>query len=700
VAVLAVILNHAGFSLVGGGYIGVDIFFVISGYLITSIITSDMEAARFSLRTFYERRARRILPALIAMLVICFIPAWCWLLPNDLHKYSSAVLSILSFSSNIYFWRTIDYFSPSAEEQPLLHTWSLAVEEQFYVLFPLALWVLWRKLQRKHVALALMAFGTASLILAEWGWRHAIAPNFYLLPTRAWELLLGATIACGSPHIDRAIDRDSPAASVLAFIGIAAIVYSIGFFGPSTPTPSIYTALPVVGAALVIVFAKESNAVGRLLSKRLLVGIGLISYSAYLWHQPILAFARIREPNELGTLETCLLVLLTLAIGTLSWKFVEVPCRRLRSTPRRVFWRSGLALVVVGCASLFLTTNDGQRQRIPDVVSSKINARHTQSWWPHCEFRNVPGEANIETCEFGDRTSTTTIALWGDSHANMLYEPLDDQLKKQKLRGLVVKVKGCEVIPGVVENTSYGRKNNERCRTEQARLIEYLDRRVDALIVSLRWTYKLFPIRNEIDSLSFDNRRGGVEKNKYVEYCAPTGAGICSNEALVKQSAVLNFLDALAQKHFKTIVPYPAPEVGWHVAKYNWARYLSDGKPPEEIYTDHALYEKRHRFILSVFAQRGPHTGNLSFFRTDQALCHDDKCYAQEKGVPLYFDDDHLNYEGASRVVRGVLATVAEQRVNAGHSSPLVPANFSVGPGARGGDDEKSRDNPVSARTH
>ncbi len=319
-AVLPVILFHAGVPGFGGGYVGVDVFFVISGYLITRLILADLEAGRFSLLSFYERRARRILPALFVMILACIPFAMLWMLPAEFKDFSQSLIAVSLFASNVLFWRETDYFSTAAEEKPLLHTWSLAVEEQYYLLFPLFLILAWR-FGRDPVFYVTAALALVSFALAELGARYAPDATFYLPHGRAWELLAGSLCAFAQPRLrSRAYDG-------LAALGIALIVGAVMLFDSATPMPSAYALAPVGGAALVILFARSDTFSGRALGTPILVGIGLISYSAYLYHYPIFAFARLRGLPVDSLAFMLALSVFALVVGWMSWRFVERPFR-------------------------------------------------------------------------------------------------------------------------------------------------------------------------------------------------------------------------------------------------------------------------------------------------------------------------------------------------------------------------------------
>jgi peptidoglycan/LPS O-acetylase OafA/YrhL len=446
IAVLPVILFHAGITLFKGGFVGVDVFFVISGYLITGILAAELESGQFSLVRFYERRARRILPALFLVMLVCLPFAWALMMPGDLKEFGRSIISVCLFVSNIFFWKSSGYFDSSTAGKPLLHTWSLAVEEQYYLLFPIALALLW-KFGRRPTLYVICAFAAFSLLLSEWGWRHQPNANFYLAPTRAWELFAGSIAALWHFHQPRRAN------GMLSGFGLAMVLCAIFVYDEHTPFPSIYALLPVVGTALILLFASGDNWTGKLLSTRLFVWIGLISYSAYLWHQPLFAFARHFLMGPLPTALGLGLSILAIVLAYGSYRFVETPFRQPGLFGRgRIFALSAIGLAGFAAVGTFGITTNGGMYRFYDTPERAAFARYFDNSPPEMAYfkREIFGRVHYE-CDFYDlaadlkgsitltpkaqipatcftRTGRHAVLLWGDSHAMALRPGLSRNL--------------------------------------------------------------------------------------------------------------------------------------------------------------------------------------------------------------------------------------------------------------------------------
>ena len=351
-AVLPVILFHAGFETFSGGFVGVDVFFVISGYLITTIILAELEQGKFCIVNFYERRARRILPALFLVMLVCIPFAWLYLPSSEYKDFSQSLVAISVFASNILFWRENGYFDTASELKPLLHTWSLAVEEQYYVLFPLFLMLFW-KLGKRWILIVLGLVFAASLALAHWGAYAKPTAAFYLLPTRGWELLIGAFAAFYLSKDNRKV-FGKVTGEVGGWLGVALILYAVFAYSKSTPFPGLYALVPALGTVLVILFATQQTTVGKFVGNKAFVSVGLISYSAYLWHHPLFAFARKIGVAEHTHTIFLLLSVLALMLAYLSWRYVENPFRVKNKFSRaKIFILSVLGSLVFASVGYF-----------------------------------------------------------------------------------------------------------------------------------------------------------------------------------------------------------------------------------------------------------------------------------------------------------------------------------------------------------
>ena len=369
-AVLPVILFHAGYNNFEGGYVGVDIFFVISGYLISSIIIYEVELGKFSLKNFYERRARRILPALFSVILISAPFAWFILLPADLELFNNSAFSALTFWSNYIFYFEIDYFETSSRLKPLLHTWSLSIEEQFYIIFPILL-LFFFKFKKKYFIIFISIIAILSLFVAQWGgnlkltypfiekeilfFNQSSLTNFFLPFGRIWELIIGILISFyikknGQPNYYN---------QIFSLIGIVLILYSIFTFTKETNYPSFQTLFPTVGTALIIIFTNKNTLAFKLFSQKILVFFGLISYSAYLYHYPIFTFVEYSNFIEFNNLNKIFLIFLTFILSYLSWKFIEKPFRKKSIISSKNFYFF-LGLLYSLVLILFVITNNNK----------------------------------------------------------------------------------------------------------------------------------------------------------------------------------------------------------------------------------------------------------------------------------------------------------------------------------------------------
>ncbi|WP_454915362.1 acyltransferase family protein [Xanthobacter sediminis] len=445
-AVIPVVLFHANPALAPGGYVGVDVFFVISGYLITSVIAADLGKGGFSLARFYDRRVRRILPAYALMALVTTLAALVLLPPALLMGYGDQLKAASTFLANRYFLSVTSYFGPAAEEQPLLHTWSLAIEEQFYLFWPLLLVALAHPRLKRLAPYVVFALIAASLFVAT---RNAVlrpAPAFFNFTGRVWELLLGGALALGLlPRLKRPL-----VAEALAAAGVVLILAAVALFDRHTLFPGASTLVPTVGALFVLWAGEEGRATraGRLLSLAPLAFIGLISYSLYLWHWPILVFLRLMTGPHLSPAEVAGAVAAAVAMAAFSWRFVEAPFRRagfatLRTELRSIGLGLGALAALVGVGAILSLTHG-----LPGRASARAleAERAAADAWKATDLcllgpnQSMPPAA----CRFGDRApGAPQIALWGDSLANH-HAPALDEIARRMGFGLVQVTKaGC-----------------------------------------------------------------------------------------------------------------------------------------------------------------------------------------------------------------------------------------------------------------
>lgn len=656
IAVLSVIASHAGFDFFRGGFVGVDIFFAISGYLITYIIVKDIEKKRFSVRDFYERRARRIVPALFAMLLACLPFAWIILLPNEFQQFFESFLATIFFGSNFYFWlQGSDYFAMSAETQPLLHTWSLGVEEQFYLVFPIFLLLVWR-LGRKKVFWTIALIGLFSLALSEWASGAGPVANFYLLPTRAWELLAGTLGALFVHHKGRRSNN------FLSLVGLTAILGAIFLFDKTDPFPSLYAVLPVGGALLVLIFAGTGTIANRLLSALPLAAVGLVSYSAYLWHQPIFAFARLASGRPLGEWTAVLLIVAILVLSMLSYHFIEKPFREKARIQTRVLVSTTLIVTLaLGTVGYIGANGDGFRDRWEPAISkiqwTSLSDRISEEGYVPCQPYVDTEYPELSFCEYGDTDSSDMLVVYGDSHLDAISYQLDIVAAGLKLRIVDVNF-GCGVIFDITRVDDQNKKETfERCNEGFDQLLGFLDS-VDAkILVVSRWTFQMFPAPGYVEDLGFDNGIGGVEFIHYRENVAITGDGISSMSWESKRAATIKMLEGLATSADQVYVNYPIPEIGWDIFRENLLFSRVNGRLLPSLEFPSEEYYSRNNAVISVLEEVASGHENVQLVRADKAFCEDllaGYCVAQTADSIFYLDDDHLSDSGAELFLKKV----------------------------------------------
>ena len=613
VAVLPVVFYHAGIPYFSGGYVGVDIFFVISGFLITGLIAAELECGTFSISAFYERRIRRIFPALFFMVFLVMLAGIVILLPKEFTYYGQSAIATAIFVSNIFFWKTTsNYFDGPAEIHPLLHTWSLAVEEQFYILFPLLLFFIF-KYAKGYLWHILLFILFSSLIVSVWGVHNAPTATFYLAPTRAWELLIGSVLAIG---VIPAVKRSFTAA-LAGLIGLICIGYSVFFYDSDTAFPGLAALVPCLGAAFII-YAGSGNhktLVSALLSSRLLVGIGLISYSLYLWHWPLIVFLRHHILlRALTPLETACVVAASFIMAIISCRYVEKPFRGQSGffTRPKLFGAGFICIALSITLGLSLSMNSGLPQRFEglDKVAMQKEAQIPE-WasykWNDC-FISDTKNWKRSSCQISqDSADGGRALLWGDSFAAHYAAGF---LQQPNIPFFLLQYTSPRCPPLL----DYYAASNPECTEFNKAVFDLIkENKIDTVIMSAKWYSYL--VRSKMSYQQI-----GLTVNKLSE------EGI--QVILIGQSPLYGFT-------------YPDEFY------FSQLRHATDPGFAEV------------EFPASINSEIEKSAPKAIFFDPTAQLCHGGKCLYREGNMYLVADSGHFTQYGSKKMVAALLANGA-----------------------------------------
>ncbi len=603
IAVLSVIAYHLWPKLLPGGYLGVDVFFVISGYLITRIIWQEALNREFTFARFYERRVRRIMPAFLFLLIVVSPFAILFLLPADLIGYAKSTLASLASSANLYFWRTTGYFAQIAAYKPLLNVWSLGVEEQFYIVFPLFL-ILCIRWSRSAAVPLTSIFVLLSLLADAFSGRFGLSvAAFYLLPTRAWELGAGALLALsGGGKV-----REPWLWQTLAAFAAVLIIVSLGLNDEWLHGLMPPAVLAVSGSTLAIFLGVAGKTwLNRLLSNSLMVGIGLISYSLYLWHWPILVFAHYYLVRPvLSPVQTVIVLALMFALATASWRYVERPFRNRSMPIGAVLVRVASGCILVAGTAAAALAAHGFPSRFSPAVG-KIDAVVDSNY--RCILSDYFPFGALRACPLylpSRNPADATVVLLGNSHAQM-YAPLVTEIVRENSeKGMLVPLNSCLPMPDL--NLSKGCMAQA---SENLAAIEALAG-VHVVIIAMTWDAPKF------------TPRGMVPKGSETAYF------IASLDRLI---------DSL-QEHGKKVVlvgplAIPSSDVASIVARQMAFHHRVD----EPMSSPKKSFMAKHGAVLQHFAARN----DIVLIRPDLVQCRSDRCNYFIQGIPLFADDNHL----------------------------------------------------------
>jgi peptidoglycan/LPS O-acetylase OafA/YrhL len=606
VAVLSVMLFHISSTVLPGGFVGVDIFFVISGFLITRNILQDLAKGRFSLAEFYRRRIKRIAPPMLVIVFVTVLAAHSLMLPEDSQTTAKSAVWSLSSLANVYFWKEQDtgYFAADSRQVPLLHLWSLGVEEQFYIIFPLLLLLTYRPGRAKLIFLSASAISLASFTLGNILFGRDASFAYYMLPTRAGELLLGALVAL--VIINKVPDR---MITPMAVSGLLLLASALFLISEKQPFPGWRAMVPTIGTALLVIAGNRGNRVSRMLASRGLVEVGLMSYSAYLWHWPLLAFFRYGygEPNFVGGV---ILFMVTLLLARMSYLYVEVPARRSQAPFWQTFSRQFL-LPAAALGTVALALIYGGRLSIP-LHSAKyrenlaqIRTRTQPAYFFNyvCQRQKITREdIEDEQCLVGANSSDAASAiLWGDSNAAHYIGLLGSFARQSGFRFRNVEIGSCPPINGDPKEFVETRRETD-CR-ESLNLVHQAVNDFRVVIISASWPSYQAKSQNFLQ-VFFDTVKSLTRRGKRV--------------ILLGKAPVISGYDRRCQEK---ALSYPFLEC------FHASVPLS-----EDVANINAS--------LRRFAESTP---NVEYFEVTPYLCPKGDCRAFDTdGEPLYYDQNHL----------------------------------------------------------
>ncbi len=640
IAVLSVVLNHAGIPLFTGGFIGVDVFFVISGYLITNIIWREMDTENFSLKKFYERRIRRIYPALFAVIFFTTIASAVLYDSDNLSDFGRSLIATTFFFSNIHFWNETGYFESPAQLKPLLHTWSLAVEEQYYIIFPLLMLGLNRYVKPK-ISQALGILIALSFCWNIYELQNDASGAFYFAHLRAWELLLGGLLALNPISLSaKPIFRN-----ILGLLGLGMIIAPVFLYSENTVFPGVAAAVPVLGTLLIIYCGAGSyTLVNTLLSASPLVFIGKISYSLYLWHWPIIIFGKYYAIKPLDAQETTGLLIILFIVSLLSWQFIESPFRKTKiSNNYGVFFYASSVMAISLITGFIIYFNDGFRSFQPSA------GEEDRKWPMHCEY-GKPSYENADLpkgCPLGARKENPSFLLWGDSFGLALSEGVSLSASKHNLKGYLVYSSGCAPVLGVEREGFYCINNNNA-------IIKYIEKHPElkTIILVSRWT-----LWTEGSFYYFTEKK----KNITLIEGLPESSQPQTYISIVKRG-LERTIRKLHELDRHVIIISQVPEIGYDVPSANFIAQRTARNVNDIVGLPLSDYLQRSQKTIVMLNSLSKNMG-IEILEPQKILCNEAQCLAAINGKLLYMDDYHLSVFGSKYIFK-IYDTLFEKNAN------------------------------------
>jgi len=636
-AVISVVLYHAKFSIFNfnifsGGFLGVDIFFVISGYLITLIILKELSISKkFSFINFYERRVRRIIPAFFFILIFISPLAWLILLPFDYIVYAKSNISAALFYSNYFFWKDqLVYASESALLKPLLHTWSLSIEEQFYILFPLIFIFFWKYL-RKYLLIILILGLVISLIFSDFISYQFPTFNFYNLLSRAWELLAGSLVALIQFKNYKIIKKSYfPYISFCAFL---IIIISLFYFDSSIRNPSLLTFIPVISTSILIYSLSHQSLVKSFLSFSAFVKLGLISYSLYLWHFPLFAFARIGNLFDYNWSVKIIVIFISIFFSLLTYNYIEKPFRDKNKIPRKkIIYFFIFSLIFLLFLSSFIIRGAGFANRLPKNIKENP---FEKSWFQLKDNNGRCMDRFKKYCEF-NKDKKKIIYLVGDSHMGSLANTINEKIIKDKFNFKVIVNGGCFYTPNLDKVGSQDEIPDKQCNINFHEFVRQQLLTSKDSIVIIGGNLPLY-----LNQKSFSGRSSG----RFKSY------GDKNAEDLIKNS-----LNELAQSNSKIVIIYPIPEFKVNVPQYlfliNNLKFID------------FLYKGSLRYSYQEYLERTKSTYEIydsilgkNIFRVypEKIICNQIQCKSYNNDTNFYSDHNHPSQHFINKIIEDII---------------------------------------------
>lgn len=646
-AVLSVLAFHAFPELVPGGFIGVDIFFVISGFLITRLLLKNLKQGSFSFQAFYAARVLRLFPSLILVLLTCLIFGWMALLSDELRALGKHITATAIFVPNFAFWSESGYFDYAASTKPLLHLWSLGVEEQFYFVWPLIVWAGFRC--KANIARLGIAFCLASFAFNLVWVQEAMAKAFFSPLSRMWEPLLGCILAC-VVDIKMQEYRDSTTGGYLlnqrlrstaSVIGLALILTGMFVLDADTEFPGSWALLPALGTGLIIFGSERAWVNQSLFSQRWLVSIGLISYPLYLWHWPLLSFTRVVEGGRPDWSIAICLLLIAFILAFLTYRFIERPIRNGQRSSLKALVLVAM-LIAVGLVGLLTFLRDGFPSRISNktiemqLADLKFDIPDGTEWY----CRGAPGE--------GPRCHSTgpkpTVVVLGDSHALTIYSGLQELFQARgKTIGLYGASDGCPPLLDVVIQDQGGEARN--CLIKGSKAIKRV--LADPLIEEVMLTSR-GPMYTTGEGF------GEIERDQFGSWALHfegESKGSRTNEE-VFATGLAKTLDALTAAGKKITFLHDVPELGFDIRSCFSFRPMTFSKstkiPCAVSRKEFEIRSESYRSMVNSILRQRP---EIKVIDLADALCDQQWCWAEKNGALFYIDDDHLSHQGAKYVI-------------------------------------------------